>query len=71
MPADFISKMIETVEETMRNVEKREGLKRDDRVLKSVRNKVKRRIAKMCLPKRHTSLNLDSLSTRTKLPGMR
>jgi len=66
MPADFISKMIETVEETMRNVEKREGLKRDDRVLKSVRNKVKRRIAKMCLPKRHSSLNLDSLSTRTK-----
>jgi hypothetical protein len=71
MPADFISKMIETVEETMRNVEERHGLKRDDRALKSVRNKVKRRIAKMCLPKRHTSLNLDSLSTRTKLPGMR
>ena len=71
MPADFISKMIETVEETMRNVEKREGLKRDDRVLKSVRNKVKRRIAKMCLSKRQTSLNLDSVSTRVKLPGIR
>ena len=66
MPADFISKMIETVEETMRNVEKREGLKRDDRVLKSVRNKVKRRIAKMCHSKRQASLNLDSLSTRVK-----
>jgi hypothetical protein len=71
MPADFISKMIETVEVTMRNVEERQGLKRDDRTLKSMRNKVTRRIAKMCSSKGHASLRLDSGSTRTKLPGMR
>jgi hypothetical protein len=71
MPADFISKMIETVEETMRNVEAREGLRHDDRALKSLRNKVTRRIAEVCLSDRHTSLRLDSPSARTKLPGIR
>jgi hypothetical protein len=68
MPADFISKMIETVEVTMRNVEARQGLTRDDRGLKSMRNKVTRRIAKMCPSKRHASLSLDSQSARSKLP---
>jgi len=67
MPADFISRMIETVEVTMRNVEERQGLKRDDRALKSMRNNVTRRIAKMCHSKRRTSPNLGSQSTRTKL----
>jgi hypothetical protein len=71
MPADFISKMIETVEMTMRNVEERQGLKRDDRALKGMRNKVTRRIAKMCPSKRHSSLNLDSRSTRVESPGIR
>lgn len=67
MPAGFVSKMIETVDETMRNVEERENLKRDDRALKSLRNKVKRKIAEVCLPERHTLLNLDSRPTRNKL----
>jgi hypothetical protein len=71
MPADFISKMIETVEMTMRNVEERQGLKRDDRTLKSMRNKVTRRIARMYPSKRRASLGLDSGSTHMKLPGIR
>jgi hypothetical protein len=71
MPAGFISKMIEAVEETMRNFEEREGLKHDDRALKSLRKKVTRKIAEVCLSERHNSLGLDSRSTRTRLPGIR
>jgi hypothetical protein len=68
MPTDFISKMIETVEETMRNVEAREGLRHDDRALNSLRNNVTRRIAEVCLSDRHASQNFGSRAARTKLP---
>jgi hypothetical protein len=68
MATRFLSKMIETVEKTMRNVEEREGLKHDDRALKNLRSNVTRKVAEVCLSERHTSRNLDSRTTRTKLP---
>jgi hypothetical protein len=68
MTARFLSKMIETVEKTMRNVQEREGLKQDDRALESLRSNVTRKVAEVCISERHTSQNLDSRSTRTKLP---
>lgn len=79
MPSGFISKLIETVDETMRNVEGHGTPKREDSALKSLRNKprnnlrnlVTRKIAAVCLPERQTSLTGGPRSTRAKLPRIK
>jgi hypothetical protein len=71
MPAGFLSKMIETVEETMRSVQEREDLRQDDRAFKSLRRKVARKIAELGLSERHNPFKVDSRTTSTKLPGDR
>jgi hypothetical protein len=71
MPAGFLSRMIETVDATMRSVQEREDLKQDGGAFKSLRRKAAHNIAEMGLSERHNPFKVDSRATSTKLLGGR